>query len=155
MAKTTIDQTIIRQLAEILKDTDLSEIEVEQEGLRIRVARTLVATAHVGPAMMAPSYAPPQAAAPVADAAPLVVDPAKSVGVVPSPMVGTCYLAAEPGARAFVSVGDTVRVGQTLLIIEAMKHMNQISAPRAGKITAILVEDGQPVEYGEPLVVIE
>jgi acetyl-CoA carboxylase, biotin carboxyl carrier protein len=153
MPKPSIDQTIIRQLAEILKDTDLSEIEVEQEGLRIRVARTLVATAHVAAPMPAPL--PPAAVAAPVVAEPVATAGAGHPGAVTSPMVGTCYLAAEPGVRTFVSVGDSVRAGQTLLIIEAMKHMNQIPAPRAGKVTQILVEDGQPVEYGEALVVIE
>ncbi|SON55421.1 Biotin carboxyl carrier protein of acetyl-CoA carboxylase [Hartmannibacter diazotrophicus] len=156
MAKTNIDQTAIRQLAKILKETDLSEIEVEQEGLRIRVARTVIATAQVAsPAPVAMVSPPPPAAVAPAPAPAAASDPASNPGAVTSPMVGTCYLAPEPGARTFVTVGDTVRAGQTLLIIEAMKHMNQIPAPRAGKVTAILIDDGQPVEYGEVLVVIE
>lgn len=151
--KSGIDQELIRNLANILRDTDLSEIEVEQDDLRIRVSRTAV----IAPA---PVYAPVAApvAAPIA-AAPVAAAPAAAAkdnkNAVPSPMVGTAYLAPAPGARPFIEVGAQVKEGQTLLIVEAMKTMNQIPAPRSGKITAILVEDAQPVEYGEPLVVIE
>ncbi len=142
----TIDQELIRQLAMLLTDTDLSEIEVEQGDLRIRVARSVAAAPvsyHVAP--------PAPAAAPVA----AEVNHAAHPGAVPSPMVGTAYRSPEPGAKAFVEVGQTVREGQTVLIVEAMKTMNQIPAPRAGTVKAILVTDGQPVEYGEPLLVIE
>lgn len=150
--KSGIDQTLIRDLANILRDTDLSEIEVEQDDLRIRVSRntTVVQAA-------APVYAPvaaPAAAAP----APVAAAPASAKdnpNAVTSPMVGTAYLAPAPGARPFVEVGAQVKEGQTLLIVEAMKTMNQIPAPRSGKVTAILVENAQPVEFGEPLVVIE
>jgi acetyl-CoA carboxylase, biotin carboxyl carrier protein len=154
--KSGIDQELIRDLANILKDTDLTEIEVEQEDLRIRVSRS-------GPQMVAmpqmQSYAAPAApaAAPVAAAAPAVAAPAGRdlSNAVAAPMVGTAYLAPAPGARPFIEVGATVKEGQTLLIIEAMKTMNQIPSPRSGKVVDILVEDGRPVEYGEPLVIIE
>lgn len=151
--KSGIDQTLIRDLANILRDTDLSEIEVEQDDLRIRVSRntTVVQAA-------APVYAPVAAPAPVAAAAPVVAAPVSAKdnpNAVTSPMVGTAYLAPAPGARPFVEVGAQVKEGQTLLIVEAMKTMNQIPAPRSGKVTAILVENAQPVEFGEPLVVIE
>ncbi len=144
----TIDQELIRQLATLLTETDLSEIEVEHADLRIRVARTVSA---------APVYqvaAPQPMAAPVAVAA-AEVSLAGHPGTVPSPMVGTAYRSPEPGAKTFVEIGDSVREGQTLLIVEAMKTMNQIPAPRAGVIKAIMVTDGQPVEYGEPLLIIE
>ena len=148
----SIDHDLIRQLANLLDETNLTEIEVEQDDLRIRVARQLSVTAPVmqqAPAAPAPMAAPaaPQGAAPV--------DPANRPGVVNSPMVGTAYHAPEPGARPFVDVGDTVRAGQTVMIVEAMKTMNQIAAPKAGTVKEILVEDGQPVEFGEPLLVIE
>ncbi len=145
----TIDQELIRQLATLLTETDLSEIEVEHADLRIRVART-VSAAPVAYQVAAP--APLAAAAP---AAPVEVSLAGHPGTVPSPMVGTAYRSPEPGAKTFVEIGDSVREGQTLLIVEAMKTMNQIPAPRAGKIKAIMVIDGQPVEYGEPLLIIE
>lgn len=151
-----IDQAVIRDLANILKDTDLTEIEVEQDDLRIRVSRNVTVQA----AAPQQYFAPAPAAAPVAAAAaapaaeaPKAAD--KSKNAVPSPMVGTAYLAPAPGAKAFVEVGQSVKEGQTVLIIEAMKTMNQIAAPRAGKVTAILVSDSQPVEFGEPLIVIE
>ncbi len=152
--KPAIDQTLIRDLATILNETDLTEIEVEQDDLRIRVSRA-------GTPIAAQAYAPaPQPVAPApapASAAPgeAPSKPAASGNSVPSPMVGTAYMSPSPGARPFVEVGQTVSEGQTLLIIEAMKTMNQIPSPRSGKITEILVADGQPVEYGEPLVMIE
>jgi acetyl-CoA carboxylase biotin carboxyl carrier protein len=141
------DGALIRELALLLDETNLTEIEIERAGLRVRVARNISMTASV-PA----SY---QSAAPTAAAAAPIADIAKHPGVVPSPMVGTVYWASEPGARPFVEVGSKVSAGQTLVIIEAMKTMNQIPAPRAGTVTQILVEDGTPVEYGEPLVIIE
>ncbi len=152
--KPGIDQQLIRELATILNETQLTEIEVEQDDLRIRVSKQ-------SPAAAIQAYAP--APAPVA-AAPAPVAPragdekpaaADSKNAVPSPMVGTAYRSPAPGANAFIEVGQSVREGQTLLIIEAMKTMNQIPAPRSGTVTAILFEDAQPVEYGEPLVVIE
>jgi acetyl-CoA carboxylase biotin carboxyl carrier protein len=147
----SIDQELIRELARLLRETELTEIEIEQDDLRIRVARS--------PAPIASTVvAAPPAAAPAArvEAAPAEAAPAANhPGMVPSPMVGTAYRAPEPSARPYVEVGDTVREGQTLLIIEAMKTMNQIPSPRTGTIRAILVDDGQPVEYGEPLMIVE
>ncbi|OHV76438.1 acetyl-CoA carboxylase biotin carboxyl carrier protein [Rhizobium sp. LCM 4573] len=153
--KTGIDKGLIRDLANILNDTDLTEIEVEQEDLRIRVSRAAPAQYVQAPIASAPAVAsaPAAVAAPVAAAAPAAAQDNKNA--VPAPMVGTAYLSPAPGARAFVEVGAMVKEGQTLLIIEAMKTMNQIPAPRAGKVTEILVSDAQPVEYGQPLVVIE
>lgn len=149
--KTGIDQQLIRDLAGILNDTNLTEIEVELDAFKVRVSRQPAAVHAV--AAPAPSYAPPAA---TAAAAPLAPTPAEvSKNAVPSPMVGTVYLAPGPDAKAFIEVGQAVKEGQTLLIIEAMKTMNQIPAPRAGTVKAILVEDAQPVEYGMPLVVIE
>lgn len=150
-----VDQQLIRDLASILDETNLTEIEVEQDDLRIRVSRTPAAVQAFAPAA-APAPAPVSvapAAANAAPAAPAAADVSKNA--VPSPMVGTAYLAPAPGAAPFVTVGQQVKEGQTLLIIEAMKTMNQIPAPRAGTVTAILCQDAQPVEYGEPLVVIE
>jgi acetyl-CoA carboxylase biotin carboxyl carrier protein len=144
------DSALIRELALLLDETNLTEIEIERAGLRVRVARNISIAAS-----LPPSYAP-AAGAPVAAAGPApVADIAKHPGVVPSPMVGTVYWASEPGAKPFVEVGSKVTAGQTLVIIEAMKTMNQIPSPRAGTVTQILIEDGQPVEYGEPLVIIE
>jgi acetyl-CoA carboxylase biotin carboxyl carrier protein len=134
---------LIRELAELLNDTGLSEIEIEKSGLKIRVAKEL----HVTSA--APLSGDAKAAGP------LTADPAKHPGAVKSPMVGTAYRSPEPGAALFCEVGSKVNQGDTLLIIEAMKTMNQIPAPRAGTVTAILFENAQPVEYGEPLIVIE
>jgi len=151
--KSAIDQDLIRELAKLLDETGLTEIEVEREGLRLRVAR------HAGPVHVAQSAAAapsPGAAAPAAAiAARTASDPAVHPGVVVSPMVGTAYRSAEPGAKPFVDIGSVVSVGDTLLVIEAMKTMNQIPAPRAGTVIQILVEDGQPVEFGEPLMIIE
>ncbi len=155
----TFDYELIRQLANILDETNLTEIEVEQEKLKIRVARTAapVTITQGGGWATAPSAMPAMAApapAPVVEA-PKAADPATNPGAVPSPMVGTAYVAPEPGARAFVEVGDMVKEGQTVMIIEAMKHLNHIPAPRAGRVTAVFVENGQPVEFGEPLLIIE
>ena len=144
------DAALIRELALLLDETSLTEIEIERAGLRIRVARNITIAA-----AMPASFQPPAAAAPSPTAAAAVADIAKHPGMVPSPMVGTAYWASEPGAKPFIEVGSKVSVGQTLLIIEAMKTMNQIPSPRAGTVTQILVEDGQPVEFGEPLVIIE
>ncbi|MFZ0269711.1 acetyl-CoA carboxylase biotin carboxyl carrier protein [Caulobacter sp.] len=154
----SIDARLVRKLADILKDTGLSEIEVEHAGLKIRVARELTVAAqatYVQAPAAAPVYASaPAAAAPAAEAAPPA--PVAHAGeAVKSPMVGTVYLSPQPGADAFIKVGDTVSAGQTLLIVEAMKTMNPISAPKAGKIIEILVADAQPVEFGEPLVIVE
>ncbi len=149
--KTDVDQQLIRDLAGILNDTNLSEIEVEIGDMKLRLARNAVPVQSY--AQIAPSPFPTQAAAPSSPAAPAPAeDHAKNA--VTSPMVGTVYLSASPDARAFIEIGQTVREGQTLLIIEAMKTMNQIPSPRAGVVTAILIEDAQPVEYGMPLVVV-
>ena len=148
-----IDGKLVRELAELLAETGLSEIEVEDGERKIRVARQLTAApvAQVAVAAPAPVAAPAAATAPAAPAAAPADDHANAVK---SPMVGTCYLAAEPGAPNFASVGQTVKAGDTLLIIEAMKVMNPITAPAAGVVKAILVENAQPVEFDQPLVVI-
>ncbi|PYE88233.1 acetyl-CoA carboxylase biotin carboxyl carrier protein [Phyllobacterium leguminum] len=147
-----IDKEIIRDLAEILNQTDLTDIEIEQGDLRIRVSRQVTIQAMV-------PQAPAAAPAPVVAVAPAAVEAAKtadmSKNAVASPMVGTAYLSPAPGARPFIEVGQKVKEGQTLMIIEAMKTMNQIPSPRAGTVTAILIDDAQPVEYGEPLIVVE
>jgi acetyl-CoA carboxylase biotin carboxyl carrier protein len=150
----TIDHELIRELARLLDETGLSEIEYERDGTRLRVARQLQTT---GPGVPARSVGTSLAEAESALAA-AGVDPgdlAEHPGVVASPMVGTAYRGPEPGARPFVEVGNRVNAGDTLLIIEAMKTMNQIPTPRAGMVTQILIEDGQPVEFGEPLMIIE
>ncbi len=148
-----IDKETIRDLAVILNETDLTDIEIEHGDLRIRVSRNVTVQA-------APVYAQAPVAAPAAPAAaaPVAAEPSKAdlaKNAVASPMVGTAYLSPAPGARAFIEVGSQVKEGQTILIIEAMKTMNQIPAPRGGTVKAILIEDAQPVEFGEPLVVIE
>jgi acetyl-CoA carboxylase biotin carboxyl carrier protein len=146
--KKSPNEDLIRSLANLLNETGLSEIEIEENNMRVRVARTLTMPTHTMPL----SHAGPAAAG-------VGAPPASSLenhpGVVTSPMVGTAYRAPEPGAPPFVEIGAVVREGQTLLIIEAMKTMNQISAPRAGTVKRIIVENGQPVEFGEPLMVIE
>ena len=154
--KEAIDTRLVRRLADILKDTDLSEIEVERGDLKIRVARQ--AAVAMAPQMMAAPMmaAPPQAPAPPPAAASTVTTNEALRGEqVKSPMVGTVYLQPQPGAKRFVQAGEQVSEGQTLLIIEAMKTMNPVPAPRAGTVLKVLIEDGQPVEFGEPLVVIE
>ncbi len=152
--KHTLDKDMIRELATLLKETELSEIEIEQDDFRIRVSRAAAAAAAFAELQKAraPAAAPGEAAGPAAGP---ITDPARHPGCVPSPMVGTAYLSAEPGASPFVEVGATVRAGQTILIVEAMKHMNEVAAPRAGRVLEIMVADGQPVEYGEPLMIIE
>ncbi|WP_439542452.1 acetyl-CoA carboxylase biotin carboxyl carrier protein [Hyphomicrobium sp.] len=146
------EQQLIRELAQLLNDTGLSEIEIEKSGLKVRVARTVTIAAAVPPAPtpFAPSG---PVAAPSGPAA--AADPSKHPGAVKSPMVGTAYRSPDPKAPPFVEVGTRVQQGDTLLIIEAMKTMNQIPAPRSGTVTAVMVENGQPVEFGEPLVIIE
>ena len=142
------DETI-RSLAKLIEETGLTEIEVESDGLRIRVARnavTLAAPAGVSNDMPRIVSMPDAVSA---------ADPARHPGVVTSPMVGTAYRAAEPGAKPYVDIGSKVKTGDTLLIIEAMKTMNQIPAPRSGTVTQILFEDAQPVEFGEPLIIVE
>jgi len=154
------DVGFIKALAELLRENDLTELEVlreysENDSLNVRVSRqTQVVSQVAAPAAVA---APVQAAAPAAAAAPAPesADPVDHPGAVTSPMVGTVYLAAEPGAAPFVSVGSKVNEGDTLLIVEAMKTMNQIPAPRGGTVTRLLIEDGAPVEFGAPLMIIE
>jgi acetyl-CoA carboxylase biotin carboxyl carrier protein len=152
MPKTpAIDHAVIRDLAKLLDETGLTEIEFQRDGVSIRVARNLTMSAR-GRAAELPIgstavVTPVQATAPI--------DPTQHPGVVASPMVGTAYVGPSPGARPFVEVGSEVKAGDTLIIIEAMKTMNQIPAPRSGTVTQILVEDGLPVEYGEPLMIIE
>ena len=145
------DSALIRELALLLDETSLTEIEIERAGLRVRVARNISIAAAM-PANYQPAAPAPSAAGSAPAAA---ADLGKHPGAVPSPMVGTAYWSPEPGAKPFIEVGTKVSAGQTLLIIEAMKTMNQIPSPRAGTVTQILVEDGQPVEFGEPLVIIE
>jgi acetyl-CoA carboxylase biotin carboxyl carrier protein len=143
-----VDRALIEELTRLLDETGLTEIEIEQDGQRVRVAR------NVAPASAATRAAP---AMPIPTAQPVAVpaDPSKHPGVVASPMVGTAYVAPEPGAKPFVEIGSQVKAGDTLLVVEAMKTMNQIPAPRAGTVIQILFEDGQPVEFGQPLVIIE
>jgi acetyl-CoA carboxylase biotin carboxyl carrier protein len=145
-----IDHDAIRELAKLLDETGLTEIAVERDGVSLRVARHSGALAGRVRSIEGVSSAPP-----TVSVAPLPLDPAQHPGVVASPMVGTAYLAPEPGARPFVDTGATVKAGEPLMIIEAMKTMNQIPAPRSGTVIQILVEDGQPVEYGQPLMIIE
>ncbi len=155
--KIAIDHDSIRDLAKLLDETGLTEIEIEQGGLRLRVARQLPPSfAALAPAMLHPS-APtttPTTAVPITTPV-AVLEPSRHPGVVPSPMVGTAYRSSEPGAKPFVEVGSQVKAGDTLLIIEAMKTMNQIPAPKPGTVTQILFDDAQPVEFGEPLMIIE
>jgi acetyl-CoA carboxylase biotin carboxyl carrier protein len=146
--KQEIDHELIRALAKLLDETGLTEIEFERGGQRVRVARHGPAAVAVAPMLRAVEPSPlPSGSG--------TVDPSKHPGVVTSPMVGTCYRAPEPGARPFVEVGARVRAGDPLLIVEAMKTMNQIPSPRAGTVIQILIEDGHPVEFGEPLMIIE
>lgn len=149
--KKTPNEDLIRSLANLLNETGLTEIEIEENNLRVRVARSPAALSHALPLAHAAAPAVGVASPAGAGASSFENHP----GVVTSPMVGTAYRAPEPGAPAFVEVGSTVREGQTLLIVEAMKTMNQIAAPRPGTVKRILVENGQPVEYGEPLMIIE
>jgi acetyl-CoA carboxylase biotin carboxyl carrier protein len=154
------DVEFIQAMAELLRANDLTEVEVIREfgsddSLTVRVARQIAYAAPSVPTAAPPAptaHAPATPPLPVTAAAP---DPLDDPGVVPSPMVGTAYLAGEPGAAPFIKVGDTLEEGQTFLIIEAMKTMNQIPAPRAGRIRRILVEDGSPVEFGAPLIILE
>jgi acetyl-CoA carboxylase biotin carboxyl carrier protein len=158
MSGISFDPEAIRALAQILRDTDLNEIELsDQAGSKLRVARAAPVAAPVVQYAAAPA---PAAAAPVAAAAPEAAPAeaaitAATAGAITSPMVGVAYLAPEPGAAPFITLGATVAAGQTVLLIEAMKTFNQIKAPKAGKVTRILVESGAPVEYGAPLLVIE
>lgn len=162
--KPFVDTDTIGALARLLSENDLSEIVVENDDFKLKLRREPSAAPMaagapqpvVTAAVHTPAPVPATAAASTNGAAkPATEDPAKHPGVVTSPMVGTCYHAPEPGAKPFVEVGQTVTEGQTLLIVEAMKTLNQIPSPRAGRVTAILVENGHPVEYGEPLMIIE
>lgn len=151
MAKFEMDTEFIRKLAKLLDETNLGEIEMAEGDRRIRVVRPSAAAAP-----MAMAAAPVQhAAAPSAPAAPVASDVAKHPGAVKSPMVGTAYLAPEPGKPVFVNIGDKVTAGQTLLIIEAMKTFNPIKAAKAGTLAQVLVDNGQPVEFGQPLMIVE
>lgn len=147
--KIEVDDDLIRKLAEIMDETGLTEIEIGSDGFNVRVARGGTVVAAQAPASVA------QAQAPAPAAAAETISHADHPGVVTSPMVGVAYLAAEPGAAPFVSVGDTVSEGQVVILIEAMKVFNQIKAPRGGTVTNILIEGGAPVEFGEPLLIIE
>jgi acetyl-CoA carboxylase biotin carboxyl carrier protein len=147
--KQSSEQKLIRDLAQLLNETGLSEIEIEKSGLKVRVARTVTVVA--APVNAAAANASGTSAAPAAANA----DPAKHPGAVKSPMVGTCYRSPDPNASPFIEVGTRVSQGDPLLIIEAMKTMNQIPSPRAGVVTAVFVTNGQPVEFGEPLCIIE
>ena len=143
-----IDEDVVRTLARLLDETRLTEIEIEQHGLRIRIARQSSVTYASPPGMEAPRPIPTTVPAGA-------IDPAKHPGVVASPMVGTAYRASQPGAKPFCDVGTMVKTGDTLLIVEAMKTLNQIPAPKSGTVVQILFEDAQPVEFGEPLMIIE
>ncbi|MTI46025.1 acetyl-CoA carboxylase biotin carboxyl carrier protein [Roseibium hamelinense] len=149
------DTALIRDLAVLLDETNLSEIELEQDDFRIRVARQLHIDAPVSFAQPAAAPAPQPAAAPASDAPAQPAASGPHPGTITSPMVGTAYLAPEPGARRFVEIGDTVSEGQTILIVEAMKTMNHIPATKSGTVKEIFVEDAQPVEFGEPLIIVE
>ncbi|PPD29807.1 MAG: acetyl-CoA carboxylase, biotin carboxyl carrier protein [Hyphomicrobium sp.] len=148
------ERRLIKELAELLNETGLTEIEIEKSGLKVRVARTITIAATAAPAAVM-SQAHAMGGADAAPGGGQVADPAKHPGAVKSPMVGTAYRSPEPGAAAFIEVGSRVVQGDPLLIIEAMKTMNQIPATKSGTVTAILFENGQPVEFGEPLVIIE
>lgn len=155
---TAIDTKIVRDLAEILNDTNLTNIEVEQGELRICVSRQNISTSSaqtIYSPVATPNFSVTSSSVPTPES---LVQPSqedKSKNAITSPMVGTAYLAPSPGAQPFVEVGQNVSEGETLLIIEAMKTMNQISSPRSGKVTTVLVKDGQPVEFGEPLIIVE
>ncbi|MEL6416661.1 MAG: acetyl-CoA carboxylase biotin carboxyl carrier protein [Pseudomonadota bacterium] len=161
-SKTKLDASLVRELAAILREADLGEVEVEHEGLRIRVSKatsmapaapTIVQAPVAAPIAAAPSAAP--AAAPPAAASATAAPAAAPSNATTSPMVGTVYLSSEPGAKAFVQVGDKVKKGDTLMLIEAMKTFNPVTADAAGTVKEILVADAQPVEFGEPLIVVE
>jgi len=157
-SKSKLDTALVRELASILRDADLGEIEIEHEGLRVRVSKpTAPAVSYAAPA--APAAPAPAIAAPAGmtteTAIPADGPASAPENAVTSPMVGTVYFSPEPGAAAFVSVGDKVKKGDTLMLVEAMKTFNPIEAPRAGTVKSIIVSDAQPVEFGEPLIVIE
>lgn len=153
-SKNKLDTQLIREIAEILRDADLGELEVEHEGLRVRVSKPAVT--------QTVTVSPPQSAAPPAAAtspsaspsAPVETPVADDANAVKSPMVGTVYLSPEPGAKVFINEGDKVKKGDTLMLVEAMKTFNPVESPRDGTVTRIIVSDAQPVEYGEPLVIV-
>jgi acetyl-CoA carboxylase biotin carboxyl carrier protein len=154
--KSGIDPEIIRELANLLTETDLTEIEVQQADLRIRVARQINVTATVPVGAPVVGVAAPVAApAAAVPAAPVAADPSNHPGVLKSPMVGTAFLGAAPGAKPFIEIGSKVNQGDRVLIVEAMKTFNDIVAPKSGTVTALFIEDKQPVEYGQPLMIIE
>lgn len=152
MSKLDIDKKAIRELAEIMNETGLGEIEIETEDHRIRVSRS---TSVAAPAPLVHAAVGAPTATPAAIEAPAAEDASRHPGAVKSPMVGTAYMSPEPSAPAFIKVGDVVSEGQTLLIVEAMKTMNPIAAPKSGKVLEILVSDKEPVEFGQPLVIVE
>jgi acetyl-CoA carboxylase biotin carboxyl carrier protein len=145
----SVDEHLIRGLAQLLNETNLTEIELEQDGRRVRIARNVTIAAAV------PGIATATNASPLAQAAVTTKDADTNPGTLKSPMVGTAYRSPEPGAPSFVEIGSSVKQGETVMIIEAMKTMNHIPAPRGGTVKAIFIENGQPVEYGEPLMIIE
>ncbi|MEO1407658.1 MAG: acetyl-CoA carboxylase biotin carboxyl carrier protein [Pseudomonadota bacterium] len=162
-AKSKLDTGLVRELASILRDADLGEIEIEHEGLRVRVSKPSVAVAATVAPAPAPAAVPVPLAAPAPTPGAMTTETAPATGndaappanAVTSPMVGTVYLSPEPGSKVFVSVGSKVKAGETLMLVEAMKTFNPVDSPRDGTVTAILVEDSQPVEFGEALIVIE
>ena len=159
-SKTKLDAGLVRELAAILREADLGEVEVEHEGLRIRVSKATSMAPAAPQIVQAPMAAPMAAAPAVAPAAAPAAAPSAAPAAAPSnattsPMVGTVYLSPEPGAKAFVQVGDKVKKGDTLMLIEAMKTFNPVTADAAGTVKEILVADSQPVEFGEPLIVVE
>jgi acetyl-CoA carboxylase biotin carboxyl carrier protein len=147
--KSAVDKAMIRELAALMDETGLTEIEIEHKELRLRVARGVMAAAYAAPAAVG------VAGTSAASAKARATEAGDHPGTVKSPMVGTAYRSPEPGAATFVEIGTVVQAGQTVLIVEAMKTMNHIPAPKSGTIVQIIVQDGQPVEYGEPLLVIE
>ncbi len=158
-SKSTLDTGLVRELSEILRDADLGEIEVEHDGLRIRVSKPTLSAQHavaVAPPQIAAPAAAPAPAAMTTETAPPAAAPSEApANAVKSPMVGTVYLSPEPGADVFVTVGSKVNAGDTVMLVEAMKTFNPVEAPTSGTVKAILVSDAQPVEFGEPLIVIE
>ena len=152
--KSRLDTGLIRELAAILREADLGELEVEHDGLRVKVTKPVAPAIHAVAAAPAALAAAPTPVAAAAPGAPAAAEAALDKDAVTSPMVGTVYLSPEPGAKAFVTEGDKVKKGDTLMLVEAMKTFNPVEAPRDGTVTKIIVEDAQPVEFGEPLIVI-
>ena len=156
-SKNKLDTGLIRELAAILREGDLGEIEIEHDGLKLRVSRQSSQVVHTAVAAPAPSYSAPAPAALPAPSGPGATAPSSAIpaNAVKSPMVGTVYLSADPQSKPYINVGDKVKVGDTLMLVEAMKTFNPVEADRAGTVKAIYVQNSQPVEYGEPLVLIE